>query len=376
MEGIILLFLVILLGIIVFFNRNKFNFYGKFPYAYFGMYKTNWGISLMDRLVKKHSRIIKILGNIGIIFGFIGMIIVCFDVAKTFYKIIFTNYLGISVGLVLPVKAKGVFYVPLSYWLITLAFLAIVHEFGHGLITRLYKIKLKSTGFAFLGIIIPLLPAAFVEPDEKKLAKKNVKEQLAVFAAGPFVNIVFGLMFMLLFFQVMQPISQNMYSYEGMQITSLFSGNSPAKNAGMQIDEVIKEINGEKIRTVSEFKEKFKNKKEGDVLKVITSEGVKEITLAKDGMLGVFVEEKKELINASLFNKIFVWLKDLIYWLFVLNLGVGLFNLLPIGPIDGGRMVEVVLQKIMPHKHAKRLWYGISAVFLVGILGSVFVSFL
>lgn len=376
MEGIILLLLVILLGVVVFLNRNKFTFYGKFPYAYFGMYKTNWGISLMDRLVAKYSRLIKIIGNIGILFGFLGMIVVCFDVAKTFYKIIFTNYLGISVGLVLPVKAKGIFYVPLSYWLITLVFLAIVHEFGHGLIARLYKVKLKSTGFAFLGILIPLLPAAFVEPDEKKLAKKKIREQLGVFAAGPFVNIVFGLLFMFLFFQVMQPLSQNLYSYEGMQITGLFSGSNPAKISGMQVGEIIQKINGEKINTVQEFKEKFKNKKEGNILNIITSEGIREVTLAKDGMLGVFVEEKKELIKASLFNKILVWLKDLIYWLFVLNLGVGLFNLLPIGPIDGGRMIEVVLQRIMPHKHAIRVWYGISAVFLVGILGSVFVSFL
>ncbi len=376
MEGIILLFLVILLGAVVFFNRNKFTFYGKFPYAYFGMYKTKLGISSMDQLVKKYPRLIRIIGEVGIVFGFIGMIIVCFDVVKTLYKIIFTNYLGVSVGLVLPIKANGVFYVPLTYWLITLAFLAVVHEFGHGLIARLYKIKLKSTGFAFLGILIPLLPAAFVEPDEKKLAKKKIKEQLAVFAAGPFVNIVFGLLFMLLFFQVMQPATAELYNYEGMQITSLFSGNNPAKNAGLQIGEVIKEINGEKIRTVSEFKEKFKDKKEGDILKLMTSESVKEITLAKDGMMGVFVEEKKELINKNLINQIFVWLKDLVYWLFVLNLGVGLFNLLPIGPIDGGRMLEVVLQKIMPHKHARRVWYGVSAVFLVGILGSVFVSFL
>ncbi|MBI4919105.1 site-2 protease family protein [archaeon] len=376
MEPIILLTILFLISLVLFVKRKKFSFYGKFPFFYFGMYKTKIGIKLMDDIVKKHSTILKTLGQISIVIGFLGMIIMSYDMIKTIYRIIFTSYTGISVGLVLPIKAKGVFYVPIVYWIIVLAFLAIVHEFAHGVIARLYKIRVKSTGIAILGVILPIIPAAFVEPDEKRLEKKKLKEQLAVFAAGPFINLVFGLIFLVIFYQLMTPLSQEMYNYQGLEITKLFGGNTPAKVAGLQVGEVIKKINGEEITSASMFKEKFNNKKEGDLIQVTTGNAVYDISLGNNGMLGVFVEEKKELINKVWYTHLFEWIKDLIYWLFVLNLGVGLFNLIPIGPIDGGRMLHAVLQKIMPHKQARRIWYGVSFVFLFSILGSLLVSFI
>ena len=72
-----------------------------------------------------------------------------------------------GVGLVLPFKAKGVFYVPFFYWIISIFVIAVVHEFSHGLIARANNIKVKSSGFAFLALLVPIIPAAFVEPDEK-----------------------------------------------------------------------------------------------------------------------------------------------------------------------------------------------------------------
>ena len=49
----------------------------------------------------------------------------------------------------------------------------------------------------------------------------------------------------------------------------------------------------------------------------------------------------------------------LLFFLFVINFGVGLANLLPIKPLDGGRMWEVLFQKISK-KHSRRLTLGIS----------------
>ncbi|PIN80712.1 hypothetical protein COV11_03490 [Candidatus Woesearchaeota archaeon CG10_big_fil_rev_8_21_14_0_10_30_7] len=376
MELTILLILLTIFSVWIFIKRKKFSFHGKFPFVYFGMYRTNWGIKLMDVLVKKYPKLLKLSCSFAIITGFLGMILVSYDILKTIYKIIFVTKSVPTVGLVLPIKATGVFYVPLIYWIIVLAFLAIIHEFAHGVIARLYNVKIKSTGFAFLGILIPIIPAAFVEPDEKKLEKKTSKEQLSIFAAGPFINIVCGLLFMLLFFQVLTPLSAELYNYNGLEITGLFGGETPAKLAGLSVGEIIQEINGVKLETISDFKRIFEGKIEGEMLNLVTNNGIYEITLGNEGLLGVFVEENKNLINAVWYNQLLVWFKDLIYWMFILNLGVGLFNLIPIGPIDGGRMLHVVLQKILPHKHARRIWYSVSAVFLVSILGSVLVSFI
>lgn len=376
MERLILASLTLLFSLIVFFKRKKFFFYGKPPFFYFGLYKTKFGINLMNKTVKNYSKILEKLVYLSIITCFLGMILVSYDLLKTVYKIIFTNYSGVSVGLVLPVKAKGIFYVPIIYWIISIVFLAIIHEFAHGIIARLYKVKIKSTGFAFLGFLIPIIPAAFVEPDEKKLIKKSVKEQLGVFSAGPFINIVFGLLFMLLFSYLMVPLSEGIYNYEGLEITKLFNGFTPAKSAGLMPGEVLKSIDNKKLSTVKNFKKLFVGKKEGDVINLVTDKAVYNITLGNNGLLGVFVREKKSLINNNWYNYLIVWFENLIYWLFLLNLGVGFFNLIPIGPIDGGRMLHVVLQKFMPHKHARRIWYSVSFVFLISILGSVLVAFI
>ena len=40
-----------------------------------------------------------------------------------------------------------------------------------------------------------------------------------------------------------------------------------------------------------------------------------------------------------------IWFYGFLYWLYLLNLGIGLFNLVPLGPIDGGRMLLVALKK-------------------------------
>src|SRR3989338_644264 len=84
------------------------------------------------------------------------------------------------------------------HWIISLFIIAIIHEFSHGVIARVYNIKIKSSGFAFLGPI----PAAFVEPDEKKMEKSSAKAQLSILAAGSFSNILLALLVILILFFV------------------------------------------------------------------------------------------------------------------------------------------------------------------------------
>src|SRR3989344_169747 len=72
-------------------------------------------------------------------------------------------------SLVLPFKAKGTFYLPVFFWVLSIFVFSVVHEFCHGLLARRHGIPVKSSGFAFLAVLIPILPAAFVEPEEKHL---------------------------------------------------------------------------------------------------------------------------------------------------------------------------------------------------------------
>ncbi len=59
-------------------------------------------------------------------------------------------------------------------------------------------------------------------------------------------------------------------------------------------------------------------------------------------------------------------LKSLFKWLFLLNLFIGLANLLPLGIVDGGRMLQISLHKIVNDgKKAHKIWMFIAILFLV-----------
>ena len=366
------------LTILIFRKRFVFQSFGKI--LYFGMYKTKVGLKLMDKWSKKYPRILTRLCYVAIGIGFLGMVVVVFDLIKSGYQIL-TGTSTLSVGLVLPVEAKGVFYVPFLYWIIAIAVIVVIHEFAHGLIARLHKIKVRSSGVAFLGIIIPLIPAAFVEPDEKQLRKASRFKQLSVYAAGPFANIVFGFIFLGIFALILNPFAASLYNFEGVKVNDFMGVESPAEISGMAAGEVITQINDVEIKNTEDFLKSIEGAEPGDVAEIQTKENSYSVALEedpadKDAFLGIWVTTAKTMKDKNIFSYFIVWLTDLFYWLFLLNLGVGLFNLVPIGPIDGGRMLQTVLEKVMHNKRATRVWHTVSIVVLAIIVSNVVYAFI
>jgi membrane-associated protease RseP (regulator of RpoE activity) len=45
------------------------------------------------------------------------------------------------------------------------------------------------------------------------------------------------------------------------------------------------------------------------------------------------------------------------YWIYVLNIGIGLMNLFPLVPLDGGRMLDDVFKRYLPEEIAKPVRY-------------------
>ncbi|MDO8339401.1 MAG: site-2 protease family protein, partial [Candidatus Burarchaeum sp.] len=77
--------------------------------------------------------------------------------------------------------------IPLVEGILALAVILVVHECAHGILARLHKIKLKSAGLVFFGIL-PV--GAFVDPDEKELEKSSAIAQRDVLVAGSTANFV------------------------------------------------------------------------------------------------------------------------------------------------------------------------------------------
>jgi membrane-associated protease RseP (regulator of RpoE activity) len=374
--------LALLLGLMVFmyFTRKRLQVNSFLKIFYFCMYKTKLGMKAMERIARKHENLLKKSGYVMIAVGFIGMLLMIEELVRGALLILRSTE-SLTVGVVLPIEAKGVFYVPFFYWIISIMFIMVVHEFGHGLVARAHKVKITSTGLAFLGAIIPIIPGAFVEIDEKHLAKKSKYAQLSIFAAGPFVNIAFGLLFWAVFLLAL-PALQGMFYSDGMHITSIADG-SPAAITGFASGALITAIDGTAVNSVDTFEKAFAGKKPGDTVSIATDKGTKEAVLsgADKGYLGIQVQESRH-IQMSVIRKYgvflplaFAWLGDLVFWLFLLNLGVGLFNLVPLGPIDGGRMFHTAMQRFVHHRHARTTWHVVTFVMLAIIAGTLISAF-
>lgn len=378
------------LAIFVFLKRKNLDTKFIIPYfLYFSMYRTTLGLKLMDSMAQKYKRAMTFLGYLGVLIGFLGMALIIYGLINNIYVMYTRPEATPGVGLVLPIKAKGIFFVPFFYWIISIFVIAVVHEFAHGLIARAHNLKVKSSGFAFLGLVIPIIPAAFVEPDEKALRKRPSKEQLSVFAAGPFSNIAAAFLFLGIASFILAPIANALIEPNGVKINEYAKGNQtfPAKSAGMQIGEIVQQVDNEPTPYVENMSKILKSKKPGETVFIKTDKSVYEIRLAKNpeneslAYIGAYLEQSTKIkdnvkINYGEFlpNSL-IWLYGLFAILFILNFGIGLFNLVPIGPLDGGRMMQLVLHKIFNKEKGDKMWHYIGLFFLIIIFINIAAGF-
>ncbi|MBI2101611.1 site-2 protease family protein [Candidatus Woesearchaeota archaeon] len=383
---------LIVLTILVFLKRKNLDTKQIIPYfLYFSMYRTKFGLGLMDKLSKKCGRFIVYAGYAGVFAGFAGMAFIGFMLAASLVDIFVKPEAAQGVGLVLPFKAKGVFFVPFFYWIISIFVIAVVHEFAHGLIARAHNLRVKSSGFAFLGIAIPIIPAAFVEPDEKELRKRSHKEQLSVFAAGPFSNIIAAFLCLAILSFLIAPLANAAIEPNGVKITDYVRGKGnekfPAENAGMKIGEVIQSVDGNPTPYVGNLSSALRGKKPNDAALIKTDRSSYEIKLARNpdngslAYIGAYLEQSTRIKDdvrknyGLLLPNALVWVTGLFVFLYILNLGIGLFNLVPIGPLDGGRMLQLVLQKFFDKEKSSRIFYYTGMFFLAVILANIVAGF-
>ena len=309
-------------------------------------------------------------GHIGTTIGFIGMAMILFLLVKGTVTMLFVPDAPPAVAPVLPgVSVPGLPNLSFWHWIVAIFLVATVHEFSHGIWARLYKIKIKSSGFLFFGPIL----GAFVEPEEKELIKKSKPAQLAVFAAGPFSNVVFGVFFLLIMNFITGPLYGNVYEGTGINIKTIIE-NQPAAQAGLVAPITIYEINGQKTTSSDTFLNATSSLKPTDKVKILTDKGAYNIIAAKNpdnesrGFIGVAdfslkAESKKAIVEkyGSFLPAAVSWINMLVFWLVVMNFGIGLFNLLPLGPIDGGRMFLTAMLGIFKNeKTAKKVWGFVS----------------
>lgn len=193
---LILLILFVLL-VSVFLYRKRSNLKKE---GLLFLYKTSWGIKLIDNVAKRFPKTLKVLSHVSIGVGYFLMAGMLYLFGKLIY--LYISFPTIVRQIKIPPITPLIPYLPRAfkldflppfyfiYWIIVLAIIAISHEFFHGIFMRRYKIHIKSTGFGFFPFFLPVFLAAFVEQDEKSMKKATKFQQKAVLAAGTFANII------------------------------------------------------------------------------------------------------------------------------------------------------------------------------------------
>ena len=185
-------------GLFIYFKRDKFVREGPLF-----LYKTSIGLKFMEKLGKKYPKTLKVMSWVVIFTGFILLIFSIYfliDIAYKFTRPEFVQLVKIPpiMPLIpyLPDLFKATWLPPFyfTYWIIAIAIVAIFHEGFHGIFAKFHGIRIKSSGFGFLG---PFL-AFFVEQDEKQMKKAKPFAQMTVSAAGVFANVILTIIFLII----------------------------------------------------------------------------------------------------------------------------------------------------------------------------------
>jgi len=374
-----LVFAVLFYGLILLFisrNKKDFEFHGKV----IALYRTKLGLKWMDRISKICPRFWKVLGIIGVLVGFAGMAFIFYFLLKGTLDLLFVPSAPPAVAPVLPgVRVPGLPTLSFWHWVIAIFVVAAIHEFCHGLYARLYNIKVKSSGFLIFGPIL----GAFVEPDEKTMGKKSKWVQLSVLAAGPFSNLVLGVLVLLALNTLFVPALGALYESDGIVIKEIVDG-SATDEAGIVAPVILRAIDGNPTTNGSLFFDATADMKPGKEILLQTDKGDFKVIPKEHeennskGYLGVKDFEINRKVRAEAEEKygtiippLFLWINMLVFWLFIVNIGIGLFNLLPLGPVDGGKMFYVLALAVTKNnvKKAQKMWYYVSmfCLILIGI---------
>ena len=377
MNGIyyyVIAFFVIWAVALIFNNRlSTHGFSIEFPVI---MWRTDKLRGFIARIANISPRFWKYFMTAGIFVGFGAMIFMAWMLVSSLETITTTP----SVSLVIPgVEMPGSsIYVPLGYGLIGLATVLLVHEFSHGIVATAEKISIKSIGL----LLFLIIPGAFVEPDEAELLASKKISQLRVYVAGSVANMTLAAIAFIIFLLITSYAIPANFQENGIEINRVVS-DSPASEY-LKEGMIIESIDNHTVDSSDSYLDIVGSFKPGDNVTVGTNQGSYTITLDKNpnnesvGYFGIQAAKHYELKSNSFgpLPWIYFNLMELFQWMFILNLGIGTFNLLPMKPLDGGKMLEILLSYKLPEHQYKPLVNSISVIMAMVIVFSLVASFL
>ncbi len=286
-------------------------------------------------------------------------------------------------------------YIPstLAVWLAFVVAIAI-HEFGHGILSRVENITVKSIGA--LLFIIPI--GFFVEPDEEELNQARGMKKVRMYGAGITNNIVIGgicILVMVLLMGFVTPVA-------GPVIGGVYQ-NYSAEQAGVPAYSLIHAVNGQPVSSPAEISALLNASRPGDPLTLtVGHEGViadYQLTLSEwpqdtgnrtSGFMGITYYDPALILDgignsisplgllrfltvpfdftgsenpfrilafdtaAQQFYTVpfagFFGIIHFLFWCGWINISVGLFNAIPMVPLDGGYILKEGVDRLFERR--------------------------
>lgn len=333
------------------------------------MIKTQKMRNWIDSIAQLSPRFWRWTMNVGVVVAIICMVLALYSIILSLQYAIFTPQTT-QAALILPgvdVPGSPVF-IPLVSGIIALISVLVIHELAHGIMARADGIGVKSIG-VFLITIIP--GGAFVELDEKTLNEAKKSSKIRVAAAGSISNFALGLV-ALLILTIIGGFTLGGVSIEGKFIPYAFETDGltvMSVTPGEASDGILKEgmviysLNGYSVGAINDYNQLKSQIKPGDKFTFVTDQGTYTVTAGTNpnnqsiGYAGIRLEQhlvvKPDV--AKVLGNVLPWflynLNDVCHYIFALNIMIGLINLLPAKPLDGG----VIFEELLGYKIPKRI---------------------
>lgn len=222
-----------------------------------------------------------------------------------------------------------------------LGFLIFIHELGHFLVAKLFNVKIKQFAIGFgptlwkkqgketlyelkaipMGGFVSMLGEEEPVEDERAYNKKSIPKRICILLAGGTVNIIFGLLVCVIIASSILGL-KNGFIFTGQFLGATFEG----------------------------IGQLFTGKVEADQLVGIV------------GISGMVVETSG--------------LQEFAYMMAVISVSLGVTNLLPFPPLDGGKILLLLIEAIRRKPMKQNIEVGIQmAGFFLLIALSIFVTY-
>jgi len=353
--------------IIVVAKALKLEKYGFELKAYSLVYKNKGVNDTLIKVLGRTKRSVKVFADLSVIAGFIMMGFAFYFLLNNVsnYFVAQSNFSELTVlipGVTLTSPEA------ITYFLLSIPIVLVMHEGAHGIVAALEKIKIKTGGFA---IFIAMF-AGFVEPDEEEFEKAKKISKLRVIGAGATSNVLFAIVLGIImltnpvFGMIIEsiplfgePILNTFYELSsGVLILSTME-NSGAEQAGLLGNDIITSINDIPIRGPADFP----ILDPGDTATVsILRDGQEmefgvEIMSSPDdperGLIGIMRDNSipyKPVMNFIDWSNVDFNISMFLLWLWMISFFIGIINMLPLPILDGGKFIHTIIDKRFSEK--------------------------